>query len=164
MIRILVAATAVLSVSAAVAQAQTPSPTPAPAAPQSAPQGGPADVGLLPGAELSPDCGGLNNLTGRAWCVTAQLGQIGALADAYIADLETKNWLAAGGDDNRVVFIKRREAGGCDGMQMVAFYDTTKTAVAELPGYLGFATIPGDVCAAAAAATPPVGQVPAQPQ
>ena len=80
---------------------------------------------------------------------------IGALADAYIADLETKNWLAAGGDDNRVVFIKRREAGGCDGLQMVAFYDTTKTAVAELPGYLGFATIPGDVCATAAAATPP---------
>ena len=33
--------------------------------------------------------------------------------------------------------------------------DTTKTAVAELPGYLGFATIPGDVCAASAAATPP---------
>jgi hypothetical protein len=62
--------------------------------------------------------------------------------------------LAAGGDDNRVVFVKRREAGGCDGMQMVAFYDTTKTAVAELPAYLGFATIPGDVCAAAAA-TPP---------
>ncbi|MEJ8404518.1 hypothetical protein WKI27_04075 [Brevundimonas vesicularis] len=157
MIRTLLAATAVLSLSAAVAQAQTPSQTPAPAAPQSAQQGGPADVGLLPGAELSPDCGGLNNLTGRAWCVTAQLGQIGALADAYIADLETKNWLAAGGDDNRVVFIKRREAGGCDGMQMVAFYDTTKTAVAELPGYLGFATIPGDVCAAAAAAAPADG-------
>lgn len=151
MIRTLLAATAVLSLSAAVVQAETPSQTPAPAAPQ----GGPADVGLLPGAELSPDCGGLNNLTGRAWCVTAQLGQIGALADAYIADLETKNWLAAGGDDNRVVFIKRREAGGCDGMQMVAFYDTTKTAVAELPGYLGFATIPGDVCAASAATTPP---------
>ena len=148
MIRSLLAATAVLSLSAAAAQAQTPAPAPA------AQQGGPADVGLLPGAELSADCGGLNNLTGRAYCVTAQLGQIGALADAYIADLETKGWLAAGGDENRVVLIKRREAGGCDGMQMVAFYDTTKTAVAELPAYLGFATIPGDVCAAAAA-TPP---------
>ena len=148
MIRSLLAATAVMSLSAAAVQAQTPAPAPA------AQQGGPADVGLLPGAELSADCGGLNNLTGRAYCVTAQLGQIGALADAYIADLETKGWLAAGGDENRVVLIKRREAGGCDGMQMVAFYDTTKTAVAELPAYLGFATIPGDVCAAAAA-TPP---------
>ena len=161
MIRSLLAATAALALSTA-AQAQTPAP--APAAPQPAQQGGPADIGLLPGAELSADCGGLNNLTGRAWCVTAPLGQIGALADAYIADLATKNWLAAGGDENRVVFIKRREAGGCDGLQMVAFYDTAKPAVAELPAYLGFATIPGDVCAAAAAATPPVGQVPAQPQ
>ncbi|WP_453977150.1 hypothetical protein [Brevundimonas sp. Marseille-Q4549] len=152
MIRTLTIAGAALALSAAV-QAEAAVQTPAP-------QGGPADVGLLTGAELSPDCGGLNNLTGRAWCVTAPLGQIGALADAYIADLETKNWLAAGGDENRVVFIKRREAGGCDGMQMVAFYDTSKTAVAELPAYLGFATIPGDVCAArsaapAAAGTPP---------
>ncbi len=146
MIRSLLAATDALALSTAAVQAQTPAPA--------APQGGPADVGLLPGAELSADCGGLNNLTGRAYCVTAQLGQVGALADAYIADLASKNWLAAGGDENRVVFIKRREAGGCDGMQMVAFYDTTKTAVAELPAYLGFATIPGDVCAAAAA-TPP---------
>ena len=147
MIRSLLAATAALSLSAAAVRAQTPSQAPA-----AAPQGGPAEVGLLPGAELSADCGALNNLAGRAWCVTAQLGQIGALADAYIADLEAKGWLAAGGDENRVVFIKRRAAGGCDGMQMVAFYDTAKTAVAELPAYLGFATIPGDVCAAQSAA------------
>jgi hypothetical protein len=53
-----------------------------------------------------------------------------------------------------VVFVKRREAGGCDGMQMVAFYDTTKTAVAELPAYLGFAVVPGDVCAQPAAEKP----------
>jgi hypothetical protein len=144
-IRSFLAATAVLSLSTAV-QAQAPAP---PAA-----QGQPADVGLLPGAELSADCGGLNNLAGRAWCVTAPLGQVGALADAYIADLATKGWLAAGGDENRVVFVKRREAGGCDGMQMVAFYDTTKTAVAELPAYLGFAVVPGDVCAQPAAEKP----------
>ncbi|MDO9609618.1 MAG: hypothetical protein Q7J26_13930 [Brevundimonas sp.] len=145
MIRSLLAATAVLSLSTAV-QAQTPAPQ--------AVQGQPADVGLLPGAELSADCGGLNNLAGRAWCVTAPLGQVGALADAYIADLATKGWLAAGGDENRVVLIKRRDSGGCDGMQMVAFYDTAKTAVAELPAYLGFATVPGDVCAQAAAEKP----------
>ena len=136
---------------AAVLAMQSPAP---------AVQGGPADVGLLPGAELSADCGGLNNLTGRAYCVTAQLGQIGALADAYIADLASKNWLAAGGDENRVVFIKRREAGGCDGMQMVAFYDTSKTAVAELPAYLGFATSPGDICAAQSAAPAAAGSTP----
>lgn len=143
MIRSFLAATAALSLSTAV-QAQTAAPA----------QVQPAEVALLPGAQLSPDCGGLNNLTGRAWCVTAPLGQVGALAEAYIADLETKGWLAAGGDENRVVFVKRREAGGCDGMQMVAFYDTTKTAVAELPAYLGFAVVPGDVCAQPAAEKP----------
>lgn len=142
------AATAVLSVSTA-AQAQQ-----APAA-----QGQPAEVGLLPGASPSPDCGALNNLAGRAWCVTAPLGQVGALAEAYLADLETKGWLAAGGDENRVVLIKRRDGGGCDGMQMVAFYDTSKAAQAETPGYLGFATIPGDVCATAAPAAPAEGAV-----
>jgi hypothetical protein len=147
-IRSLLAATAALSLATAV-QAQTPpAPAPAPAQVQ------PADVGLLPGAQLSADCGGLNNLATRAWCVTAPLGQVGALADAYIADLATKGWLAAGGDENRVVLIKRRDSGGCDGMQMVAFYDTAKTAVAELPAYLGFATVPGDVCAQAAAEKP----------
>ena len=151
--RLLLAASAALVFSSAAAQAQTP-------APQPAQQGGPADVGLLPSAELAVDCGGLNNLAGRAYCVSAPLGQIGALADAYIADLETKGWLAAGGYENRVVFIKRRETGGCDGMQMVAFYDTTKTPVAELPGYLGFATIPGDVCAAQSAAPAAAGSTP----
>ena len=146
MIRNLLAATAVLMISTA-AQAQQA----APASPDGA-QGGPAtDSALLPGAQLSQDCGGLG-LAGRAYCVTAPLGQIGALADAYIADLEGRQWLAAGGDENRVVFVKRRDAGGCDGLQMVAFYDTTKPAVAELPAYLGFATIPGDICAAQPAA------------
>ena len=143
MIRSFLAATAALSLSTAV-QAQTAAPA----------QVQPAEVALLPGAQLSPDCGGLNNLTGRAWCVTAPLGQVGALADAFIADLATKGWLAAGGDENRVVLIKRREGGGCDGMQMVAFYDTARVAVAELPAYLGFAVVPGDVCAQPAAEKP----------
>ena len=149
MIRMLLAATAALTLSTAT-QAQQAAP----------PQGEPADVGLLPGAQASADCGALNNLAGRAWCVTAPLGQVGALADAYIADLKTKGWLAAGGDENRVVLVKRREAGGCDGMQMIAFYDTTKTPAAELPAYLGFATVPGDVCATAAPAGAAAGTAP----
>ncbi len=153
MIGTILAASAVLMTST-TAQAQN-----APAPPSSALQGGPAtDVPVLATAQVSPDCGGLYELAGRAFCVTANLGQIGALADAYIADLGGKGWLPAGGDDNRVVFAKRREGGGCDGLQMIAFYDTTKTAVAELPAYLGFATIPGDVCAAPAPASGSVAQ------
>ena len=132
---------------------------PTTAAPVAAAAGAPAtDTPILTGAQASPDCGGLNNLAGRAFCITAPLSSIGALADAYIADFGTRGWLPAGGDDNRVVFVKRREAGGCDGLQMVAFYDTTKPAIAEAPGYLGFATVPGDVCANAA----PPASAPAQ--
>ncbi|ASD26756.1 hypothetical protein [Brevundimonas diminuta] len=121
---------------------------------------GPAATGMpvLPPATETADCGGL--LRSPAFCVTAQLDQIGALADAYTEHLATLNWLAADGDDNRVIFVRRRDGGGCDGLQMVAFYDETKPAEATAPGYLGFAVIPGDVCTAAPAdpaATPSGG-------
>ncbi|KQY89671.1 hypothetical protein [Brevundimonas sp. Root1423] len=116
---------------------------------------------VLPGATLAPDCGGLYNLAGRAFCVSAPLAGIGALAEAYIADLGSRGWLTAGGDDNRVVFVRRRDGGGCDGLQMQAFYDTTRPAGPAALGYLGFGPIPGDVCAAqpaAPAATVPPAQ------
>ncbi|MNI18948.1 hypothetical protein D3C73_723690 [compost metagenome] len=113
---------------------------------------GPAATGIpvLPPATESADCGGL--LRSPAFCVTARLDQVGALAEAYEAQLGAQGWLAADGDDNRIIFVKRRDGGGCDGLQMVAFYDETKPAEATAPGFLGFATIPGDVCAAAPAA------------
>ena len=109
---------------------------------------------VLPGATLAPDCGGLYNLAGRAFCVSAPLAGINAVAEAYVADLQTRGWLPAGGDDNRVVFVRRRDTGGCDGLQMQAFYDTTGPAGPASLGYLGFGPIPGDVCAAPPAATP----------
>ncbi|MDP3801465.1 hypothetical protein [Brevundimonas sp.] len=101
---------------------------------------------VLPGATLAPDCGNLYGLAGRAFCVSAPLAGIGALADAYIADLRTKGWLPAGGEDNRVVFVRRRDGGGCDGLQMQAFYDTSRPAGPDAIGYLGFGPIPGNVC------------------
>jgi hypothetical protein len=147
---VILAAAAVLVAGPAWAQ----EPTPAPAAP-----GIPGAEGLvLPGAALAPDCGNLYGLAGRAFCVSAPLAGIGALAEAYIADLQTKGWIPAGGDDNRVVFVRRRDTGGCDGLQMQAFYDTSGPAGPASLGYLGFGPIPGDVCAAqpaAAAAVPP---------
>ena len=116
------------------------------------------DVPILAGATSTPDCGNLYGLAGKAFCVSAPLAGISALADAYVAELEGQGWLAAGGDANRVVFVKRREGGGCDGLQMQAFYDTSRPAGPEATGYLGFGTIPGDVCASGepgeAAATP----------
>lgn len=122
---------------AASAQAAAPGPQGAPA----------ADTPLLGAAKAAPDCGNLHGLNGRAFCVTAPLAAIGALAETYIAHFESQGWLPAGGDDNRVVMIKRKEGGVCDGMQMVAFYDTAGPSAPETPGYLGFATIPGNVCA-----------------
>ena len=113
----------------------------------------PADL-VLPGATAAPDCGPRPELANIAFCVTAPLSAIGGLGDAYIARFQALGWLQAGGDDNRVIFIRRREAGGCDGLQMLAFYDHDKPTTGTEPGYLAFAAVPGDVCASAPSATP----------
>jgi len=113
----------------------------------------PADL-VLPGAAAAPDCGPRPELANIAFCVTAPLSAIGGLGDAYIARFQELGWLPAGGDDNRVIFIRRREAGGCDGLQMLAFYDQDKPTTGAEPGYLAFAAVPGDVCASAPSATP----------
>lgn len=151
----------IAALAAAVSPTLSLAQTTAPAAPvaQAAPgpQGAPAsDTPVLGGAQPSPDCGNLHGLNGRAFCVTAPLAGVGTLAETYIAHFESQGWLPAGGDNNRVVLIKRKDGGVCDGMQMVAFYDTAGPAAPESPGYLGFATIPGNICAAqtAAGATP----------
>lgn len=141
---LILAATAALLSAPAMAQ-DAPAAAPAPVQPDEA-----AGQLVLPGATLAPDCGNLYGLAGRAFCVSAPLASIGGLADAYIADLQTREWIPAGGDNNRVVFVRRREGGGCDGLQMQAFYDTSRPAGPDSIGYLGFAPIPGDVCAAQA--------------
>jgi hypothetical protein len=90
-------------------------------------QDGAAENLVLPGATPAPDCGNLYGLAGRR-SASARRWRGSALADAYIADLQTKGWLPAGGEDNRVVFVRRRDTGGCDGLQMQAFYDTSRPA------------------------------------
>ncbi len=136
-----------LAVTAFTLLAQTPTTQPgAPAA---------MDIPVLGNATVSTDCGNLYQMAGRAYCLTAPLVGIGALADSYSDHFRSQGWLAAAGEDNRVVFVKRREGGGCDGLQMVAFYDTSRPAGPDAPGYLGFATIPGNVCAAETPAATP---------
>lgn len=112
----------------------------------------PTDIEVKAPAVASPDCGGL--LRAPAFCITARMDQLGGIAEAYVEDFKAKGWIPADGDDNRVILIKRREGGGCDGMQMVAFFDTAKPQTAEEPAYLGFADIPGDVCAAPEGSNP----------
>ena len=145
---VMMAVAAVLAAGPATAQDAAPAPAP-PAAME-------PEAMLLPGATLAPDCGNLYGLAGKAFCVSAPLAGVGALADAYVSALQTKGWLAAGGEDNRVVFVRRRDGGGCDGLQMQAFYDTSRPTGPDSIGYLGFGQIPGDVCAAhPVPATPP---------
>lgn len=150
----LAAVTALVSPTLALAQTSTPTPTQTLAQPQAPAAANPYQPAPPPGASfplLAPateatDCGGL--LRTPAYCVTAQLTDIGTLAEQYIETLGTVGWLAADGDDNRVIFVRRREAGGCDGMQMIAFYDEARPVTPTTMGYLGFAAIPGDICVA----------------
>jgi hypothetical protein len=137
MMKTMMAAVAVLAMTPGAVMAQAAAP---------APEGVPVEAPLLAGATLAPTCGDLFGLTGKAFCVTAPLPAIGAIAEAYIAHFEGEGWLAAAGDENRVVFVKRREGGGCDGMQVQAFYDPNRPTGPEVPGYIAMATIPGNVC------------------
>ncbi len=145
----MLAAVAVLALTPGAVMAQDAA---APAA-----EGVPFEAPVLAGATLAPTCGDLFGLAGKAFCVTAPLAAIGGIAEAYIAHFESEGWLAAAGDENRVVFVKRREGGGCDGIQVQAFYDTNRPAGPEVDGYIAMATIPGNVCAAepAAPVSPP---------
>ena len=144
---ILLAATAMTLLAGSALASQTPMTRPAVPAPM--------DIPILANAQVSPDCGNLYQMAGRAYCLTAPLAGIATLADTYSEYFRGQGWLAAAGEENRVVFVKRRDGGGCDGLQMVAFYDTSRPAGPEAAGYLGFATIPGNVCASEGAAASP---------
>ena len=153
---VLASPTLTMAKTQAAPAARAPVQAPAPAATPFGQGVAASGVPVLSPAVVSPDCGA--QLRSPAFCVTAPLSEVGALAETYLAQFEKDGWLPAGGDENRVILVKRREGGGCDGMQMIAFYDESKPAAPAAPGYLGFATIPGDVCAAqpasAAGATP----------
>ena len=133
----------IISLALGLQAATLPAWTPVPA---------PADVTVLTGATEAPDCGGL--LRTPAYCVGASLAAMGAIGEAYVTDLQGKGWIAADGDENRVIFVKRRTGGGCDAMQMQAFYDINRPAAPEAPAYLAFAVIPRDICVAETPATP----------
>jgi hypothetical protein len=109
------------------------------------------DLPVLAGATPAPECGNVPVLTG-AWCVSAPLTAMDALFDAYKTDLQTKGWLLADNTGGRAVLVRRREAGGCDGLQMLVARDTSAPIEADSVGILGVAAMRGDVCHAAPAA------------
>jgi hypothetical protein len=117
-------------------------------------------VPVVAGVTEDPTCGGRAQLATMATCVATTQVAIGGVIDAWTADFANQGWLAAGGGDNRVVYIRRRPEGGCDGFQILAFADGETTAPAA-PAYIAMAAIPGNVCAAA---TEAARQSPVTPQ
>ncbi|WP_420470244.1 hypothetical protein [Brevundimonas sp. FT23042] len=101
-----------------------------------------------------PTCGGNAGLAQQAFCVTTTQAAINDVVDSLSADFTRQGWIAAGGGDNRIVYVRRREGGGCDGFQMLAFADDSRVAAPGAPAWLAFASIPGDVCAAQPAPAP----------
>ena len=127
-----------------------------PAAP-AAPAALQVSVPTVPGVTADPTCGGREHLTTIATCLATTQAGVEAAVDALNADFVTQGWIPADGRDNRIVYVKRRSEGGCDGFQLLAFGPDTGIIAPAAPAYLALAAIPGDICAAepAAPATPP---------
>ena len=128
--------------------AQTAPAAPAPTAP--APAAPPAQTVELPevqGATADPTCGGRAELARIAFCISSTQAGMQSVADAYSAEFTKQGWLVGAGDANLIVYVRRKEAGGCEAFQMQAFADDTRVPAPGAPAYLAFATIPGDVCA-----------------
>ena len=101
----------------------------------------------IEGTVIDPTCGGASNVARIATCVASTQAGLQGLADRYMTAFEAQGWLAAGGEDNRMVFVRRRDGGGCDGFQVQAFTDETRLPNPAEPAFLAFAVIPGNVCA-----------------
>lgn len=117
-------------------------------------------VPAVAGVTADPTCGGRSQLATMATCVETTQAAIGGVIDVWTAEFANQGWLAAGGGENRVVYIRRRDTGGCDGFQILAFADGEVAAPAA-PAYIALAPIPGDVCATPGQAEQ---QPPASPQ
>lgn len=105
------------------------------------------EVPEVAGATADPTCGGRAELARIAFCISSTQAGMQAVADAYSTAFNAQGWLIGAGDDNLVVFVRRKETGGCEAFQMQAFADETRAPGPGAPAYLAFASIPGDVCA-----------------
>jgi len=126
-----------------------------PAAAQDAAPTAPApqtvELPQVAGATADPTCGGRAELARIAFCISSTQAGMQGVADAYSAAFTGQGWLVGAGDANLIVFVRRKEGGGCEAFQMQAFADETRTPGPGAPAYLAFATIPGDVCVASPA-------------
>lgn len=117
------------------------------AAQEAAPPAQTVELPQVAGATADPTCGGRAELARIAFCISSTQAGMQGVADAYSAAFTGQGWLVGAGDANLIVFVRRKEGGGCEAFQMQAFTDEARTPGPGAPAYLAFATIPGDVCA-----------------
>ena len=110
------------------------------APPADAPRFLPADVPVIAPATSDPGCDGDEVFQG-ATCLLVPSDQIDTVVQAYVDQLYVRSWLDAGGEGRFRIFIRRREGGGCDGMQMLALDRGAR-------GLVLFSAVPGNACAA----------------
>jgi hypothetical protein len=106
---------------------------------------------LVEGMEFDDTCGPRPDFQARAVCVRGALASIGPVAETYIGHFTTQGWQVVSGHNNSVIFARRRSAGGCDGLEMAAFYDESRPVAPSTSGWIAFAPIPGDICPATGA-------------
>ncbi len=126
--------------------------TPAPAGP-----GAPTNLEIpqLEGTSADPTCGGRPAVAQQAFCVSTTQAAMESVADQYNTAFAAQGWLAADGENNRIIYVKRKDEGGCLAFQLLAFADETRPPAPGAPGYFAFATSPGDICAAQPQAVTP---------
>lgn len=124
---------------------------------------GALDVQLpaVEGLSADPTCGGREAMTAIATCFTTSQAGIENVVDVWNGAFAEQGWLAADGQDNRILYIRRKEGGGCDAFQILAFADNMQSMAPAAPAYLALAAIPSDVCSAAIAQ--PAGPVQGPP-
>lgn len=109
----------------------------------------------LPGTAGDPTCGGNAALAAQAFCVVTTQAAMQDVADQYDAVFRSQGWLAAAGEANLTVYVRRKEGGGCTAFQLLAFADRDRAPAPGAPGYFAFAAIPGDICVDSAAPSAP---------
>jgi len=114
----------------------------------------PVTLPTIADTQADATCGAHPAMAAIATCVATTQAQAEAAMEAYHADFEHQGWLAADGAGNRVVYVRRKDGGGCDAFQVLAFAAQQSPDPAG-PAYLAFATVPGDVCALSPAPVTP---------
>lgn len=119
--------------------------------PPAAVQGAPLDVQLpaVEGLSADPTCGGREAMVAIATCFATTQAGIENVVDVWNAAFAQQGWLAADGQDNRILYIRRKDGGGCDAFQILAFADNMQSMAPAAPAYLALAAIPSDICSAA---------------